>query len=45
MCGNVTAKPEFKVNDGLSFPMIENGSIDFAFSFDSLVPAEMLTPR
>jgi SAM-dependent methyltransferase len=31
---------EFKVNDGLTFPMIENGSIDFAFSFDSLVHAE-----
>jgi len=31
---------EFKVNDGLAFPMIENGSIDFAFSFDSLVHAE-----
>ena len=31
---------EFKVNDGLTFPMIENESIDFAFSFDSLVHAE-----
>jgi ubiquinone/menaquinone biosynthesis C-methylase UbiE len=31
---------EFKVNDGLSFPMVEDGSIDFAFSFDSLVHAE-----
>ena len=31
---------EFRVNDGLTFPMIENGSIDFAFSFDSLVHAE-----
>jgi len=31
---------EFKVNDGLTFPMIENASIDFAFSFDSLVHAE-----
>jgi len=31
---------EFKVNDGLTFPMIEEGSIDFAFSFDSLVHAE-----
>jgi SAM-dependent methyltransferase len=34
------SKLEFKVNDGLTFPMIENGSIDFAFSFDSLVHAE-----
>jgi SAM-dependent methyltransferase len=31
---------EFKVNEGLTLPMIENGSIDFAFSFDSLVHAE-----
>jgi ubiquinone/menaquinone biosynthesis C-methylase UbiE len=31
---------EFKVNDGFTFPMIEDGSIDFAFSFDSLVHAE-----
>jgi SAM-dependent methyltransferase len=31
---------EFDVNDGLTFPMIEGGSIDFAFSFDSLVHAE-----
>jgi SAM-dependent methyltransferase len=31
---------EFKVNDGLTFPMIEDKSIDFAFSFDSLVHAE-----
>ncbi len=31
---------EFKVNDGLTFPMIKNGSIDFAFSFDSLVHVE-----
>src|SRR5579863_1808939 len=31
---------EFEVNDGLTFPMIENGSIDFAFSFDSLVHVE-----
>jgi len=31
---------EFKVNDGLTFPMIEDRSIDFAFSFDSLVHAE-----
>jgi ubiquinone/menaquinone biosynthesis C-methylase UbiE len=33
-------KLEFKVNDGLTFPMIEDRSIDFAFSFDSLVHAE-----
>jgi ubiquinone/menaquinone biosynthesis C-methylase UbiE len=33
-------KLEFQVNDGLSFPMIEDASIDFAFSFDSLVHAE-----
>jgi ubiquinone/menaquinone biosynthesis C-methylase UbiE len=31
---------EFKVNNGFIFPMIEDGSIDFAFSFDSLVHAE-----
>jgi len=31
---------EFKVNEGLTLPMIENRSIDFAFSFDSLVHAE-----
>ena len=31
---------EFRVNDGLTFPMVENGSVDFAFSFDSLVHAE-----
>jgi SAM-dependent methyltransferase len=31
---------EFKVNDGRTLPMIENGSIDSAFSFDSLVHAE-----
>jgi SAM-dependent methyltransferase len=31
---------EFKVNDGLTFPTIENGSIDFAFSFEALVHAE-----
>jgi SAM-dependent methyltransferase len=31
---------EFSVNDGFTFPMIENGSVDFAFSFDSLVHAE-----
>jgi SAM-dependent methyltransferase len=30
----------FECNDGLTFPMIESGSIDFAFSFDSLVHAE-----
>jgi SAM-dependent methyltransferase len=31
---------EFRANDGLTFPMIEDGTIDFAFSFDSLVHAE-----
>lgn len=31
---------EFNLNDGLTFPMVESGSIDFAFSFDSLVHAE-----
>jgi ubiquinone/menaquinone biosynthesis C-methylase UbiE len=31
---------KFEVNDKLTLPMIENGSIDFAFSFDSLVHAE-----
>jgi SAM-dependent methyltransferase len=31
---------EFRANDGLTLPMVENGSIDFAFSFDSLVHAE-----
>ena len=30
----------FEVNDGLKLPMIEDASIDFAFSFDSLVHAE-----
>ena len=30
----------FCVNDGSSFPMIGSGTIDFAFSFDSLVHAE-----
>jgi SAM-dependent methyltransferase len=28
---------EYHVNDGRSLPMIEDGSIDFCFSFDSLV--------
>ena len=31
---------EFRMNDGLTLPMVESGSIDFAFSFDSLVHAE-----
>lgn len=35
-CGNL----EFKFNDGLRFPMVDDASIDFAFSFDSLVHAE-----
>jgi SAM-dependent methyltransferase len=34
------ANLEFKVNDGLTFPMLDDASIDFAFSFDSLVHAE-----
>jgi ubiquinone/menaquinone biosynthesis C-methylase UbiE len=31
---------EFYVNDGMTFPMVENGSIDFVFTFGSLVHAE-----
>jgi SAM-dependent methyltransferase len=31
---------QFEANDGLTLPMIESASIDFAFSFDSLVHAE-----
>jgi SAM-dependent methyltransferase len=31
---------EFFVNDGLTLPMVEDDSIDFAFSFDSLVHAQ-----
>jgi len=31
---------EFHANDGMVFPMVGGGSIDFAFSFDSLVHAE-----
>jgi SAM-dependent methyltransferase len=31
---------EYHVNDGRSLDMVEDGSIDFAFSFDSLVHAE-----
>ena len=31
---------EFHANDGLTFPMVSSDSIDFAFSFDSLVHAE-----
>ena len=34
------ANLEFKVNDGLLLPMVADASIDFAFSFDSLVHAE-----
>jgi SAM-dependent methyltransferase len=34
------ANIEYHVNDGRSLAMIEDGSIDFAFSFDSLVHAE-----
>jgi ubiquinone/menaquinone biosynthesis C-methylase UbiE len=30
----------FEVNDGLTLPMVQDASIDFAFSFDSLVHAE-----
>jgi SAM-dependent methyltransferase len=36
----VTPNLEFGINDGYTFPMIESGPIDFAFSFDSLVHAE-----
>ena len=31
---------EFHVNDGRSLPMVADSSIDFAFSFDSLVHVE-----
>jgi ubiquinone/menaquinone biosynthesis C-methylase UbiE len=31
---------EFKVNDGLTLAIVEDASIDFVFSFDSLVHAE-----
>jgi ubiquinone/menaquinone biosynthesis C-methylase UbiE len=31
---------EFHVNDGRTLPMVEDNSIDFAFSFDSLVHVE-----
>jgi ubiquinone/menaquinone biosynthesis C-methylase UbiE len=34
------ANLEFQVNDGLTLPMVADASIDFAFSFDSLVHAE-----
>jgi SAM-dependent methyltransferase len=30
----------FHVNDGRTLPMVDDGSVDFAFSFDSLVHAE-----
>ena len=32
---------EYHVNDGRSLEMVEDGSIDFAFSFDSLVHVEL----
>jgi ubiquinone/menaquinone biosynthesis C-methylase UbiE len=35
------ANIEYHVNDGTSLPMIRDRSIDFAFSFDSLVHAEL----
>ena len=31
----------FEVNDGVTLPMVADGSIDFAFSFDSLVHVEI----
>ena len=31
----------FHVNDGRTLPMVETGSVDFAFSFDSLVHADL----
>jgi len=34
------ANLEFQVNDGLMLPMVDDRSIDFAFSFDSLVHVE-----
>ena len=34
------AHPKFEVNDGLTLPTVDDASIDFAFSFDSLVHAE-----
>jgi len=34
------ANLDFKVNDGFTLPMLDDASIDFAFSFDSLVHAE-----
>ena len=34
------ARAEFHVNDGASLPMVPSASIDFAFSFDSLVHVE-----
>lgn len=35
-CSNIT----YHVNDGLSLAMVPDGSVDFVFSFDSLVHAE-----
>src|SRR4051812_46704386 len=32
---------EFHVNDGRSLPMVADGSVDFVFSWDSLVHADM----
>src|SRR3954454_12840335 len=34
------AKAEFNVNDGKSLPGVSDASVDFAFSFDSLVHVE-----
>ncbi len=36
---------EYHVNDGMSLGMVENNSIDFVFSFDSLVHAELYVIR
>jgi SAM-dependent methyltransferase len=33
-------RASFHVNNGLTLPMVEDASVDFAFSFDSLVHAE-----
>src|SRR5687768_4980448 len=34
------AHAEFHKNDGMSLPMVPDGKVDFAFSFDSLVHCE-----
>ena len=39
-CKNIFDKGEFHCNDGLSLDLIPDNSIDFCFSFDSLVHAE-----